>query len=557
MVGVLLRKQMHERLSYFKRNRKNIDVVGILLSAVLVALVLFVVATVFKQFIEKYSTIRINNVLDVNARLYEIMTIVYEIVLLISVFGSTAQLARSIFESDDRNVLAVLPIKPQAIFIAKMIGLYFSQAVLSVCVTLPLVVVFAQVTSQDTAFIVIATVASLLIPFISLGVASILCLPFYFIKRFFQSKYILFLVSVTALAAVLFFGYAKMLKFFEQLMATGDIKFFFSQEIMEFIIDLTAKLVPANFISKLIFGINPIMNGLMLLAIIVGLGLIGFGVEYLLYNLAIKIRVQNNDGIVFHAKRLSRPRSVTKGLMYKELGAILFTPDYAFQYVSVAAILPVMVYFCIGLGESLLGSLLHVEMNFELALLLTVLFGSLTNTFCAINISREGRSFYLQKTLPIKYTKLIGVKIVLNFIVTILSVGISTAVITVLGYIEYLEGAFVFFIGVVMGLAQICFATRKDLNKPFFPTEEDNTVKESNGNVSTIIVLGMITSLIVGGVPLGFGVLGNFKSIEIIADVEGFTYLFAGAVAMVTLVASLLYTFIGMKKKFERLSEGD
>ena len=557
MVGVLLRKQMHERLSYFKRNRKNIDVVGILLSAVLVALVLFVVATVFKQFIEKYSTIRINNVLDVNARLYEIMTIVYEIVLLISVFGSTAQLARSIFESDDRNVLAVLPIKPQAIFIAKMIGLYFSQAVLAVCVTLPLVIVFAQVTSQDTAFIVIATVASLLIPFISLGVASILCLPFYFIKRFFQSKYILFLVSVTALAAVLFFGYAKMLKFFEQLMATGDIKFFFSQEIMEFIIDLTAKLVPANFISKLIFGINPIMNGLMLLAIIVGLGLIGFGVEYLLYNLAIKIRVQNNDGIVFHAKRLSRPRSVTKGLMYKELGAILFTPDYAFQYVSVAAILPVMVYFCIGLGESLLGSLLHVEMNFELALLLTVLFGSLTNTFCAINISREGRSFYLQKTLPIKYTKLIGVKIVLNFIVTILSVGISTAVITVLGYIEYLEGAFVFFIGVVMGLAQICFATRKDLNKPFFPTEEDNTVKESNGNVSTIIVLGMITSLIIGGVPLGFGVLGNFKSIEIIADVEGFTYLFAGAVAMVTLVASLLYTFIGMKKKFERLSEGD
>ena len=554
MVGVLLRKQMHERLSYFKRNRKNIDVVGMLLSAVLVALVLFVVATVFKQFIEKYSTIRINNVLDVNARLYEIMTIVYEIVLLISVFGSTAQLARSIFESDDRNVLAVLPIKPQAIFIAKMIGLYFSQAVLSVCVTLPLVVVFAQVTSQSIYFIVISTIASLLIPFISLGVASILCLPFYFIKRFFQSKYILFLVSVTALAAVLFVGYAKILEFFENLMATGDIKFFFSQEVMDFIINLTAKLVPANFLARLVFGINPALNGGILVAIMIALGLIGFGVEYLLYNAAIKIRVQNNDGIVFHAKKLSRPRSITKGLVYKELGAILFTPDYAFQYVSVAAILPVMVYFCIGLGESLMSSLLHVEMNFEIALLLTVLFGSLTNTFCAINISREGRSFYLQKTLPIRYTKLIGVKIALNFVVTILSVGISTAVITVLGYVEYLEGAFIFFVGIVMGLAQICFATRKDLNKPFFPTEEDNTVKESNGNVSTIIVLGMITSLIIGGVPLVITVLGTLKNE---AGIEGFTYLFASVVALVILIASLLYTFIGMRKKFERLSEGD
>lgn len=554
MVGVLLRKQMHERLSYFKRNRKNIDVVGMLLSGVLVALVLFVVAMVFKQFIEKYSTIRINNVLDVNARLYEIMTIVYEIVLFISIFGSTTQLARSIFESDDRNVLAVLPIKPQAIFIAKMISLYFSQAVLAVCVTLPLVIVFAQVTGQSIYFIAISTVASLLIPVISLGVASILCLPFYFIKRFFQSKYILFLVSVTVLAAALFVGYAKILEFFENLMATGDIKFFFSQEIMDFIIGLTAKLVPANFLARLVFGIDPMLNGIMLLVIIVALGIIGFVVEYLLYNAAIKIRVQNNDGIVFHAKKLSRPRSITKGLVYKELGAILFTPDYAFQYISVAAILPVMVYFCIGLGESLLSSLLHIEMNFEIAILLTVLFGSLTNTFCAINVSREGRSFYLQKTLPIKYTKLIGVKIILNFVVTVLSVGISTLVITKLGYIEYLEGAFVFFVGIVMGLAQICFATRKDLNNPYFPTEEDNTVKESNGNVSTIIVLGMITSLIIGGVPLAFTVLGTLKSVE---SIEGFTYLFAGGVSIILLIASLLYTFIGMRKKFERLSEGD
>ena len=553
MIGVLLKKQLHERLSYFKRNRRNIDVVGMLLSAVLTVLVLGVIAVVFKQFIEKYSTIRINNVLDVQARLYEIMTIVYEIALLISVFGATSALTRAIFESDDRNVLIVLPIKPQAIFFAKMVSVYFSQALLSVCITLPLVIVFAEVTGQDIMFIVISTVASLLIPFISLGLASILCLPFYFVKRFFQSKYVLFLLSITALMAALFVGYAQILNFFENLLVTGDIKFFFSQEIMEFIINLTDKLVPANFLARLVFGIEPLKNGLILLGVIVVLGLIGFGVEYLLYNAAVKIRVQNNDGIVFHAKKLSRPRSVTRGLIAKEMGAILFTPDYAFQYISVAAILPIMVYFCMGLGESLLSQLLHVEMNFELALLLTVLFGSLTNTFCAINISREGRSFYMQKTLPIKHSKYIGVKIGLNLVVTILSVGVSTLVITLLGFLTYVEAIFVFGVGVVLGFAQICFATRKDLNKPYFPTEEDNTVKEGNGNVSTIIVLGMIISLIIGGIPLIYGVLNMLKG----GGMESFTYLFAGGLAVLVLIASLLYTFIGLRAKFERLSEGD
>ncbi|MBR3685684.1 MAG: hypothetical protein IKL86_05380 [Clostridia bacterium] len=553
MIGVLLRKQIHENLSYFKRNRRNIDVVGMFLSLALIAIVLFVIATVFKQFIEKYSTIRIDNVLDVQARLYEIMTIVYEIVLLISVFGSTSALTRAIFESDDRNVLIVLPIRPQAIFIAKMVSVYFSQAILAVCVTLPLVIVFAQVTAQSIMFIVISTLASLLIPFISLGIASILCLPFYFIKRFFQSKYILFLVVVTAIAAVLFVGYAKVLSFFENLMVSGDIKFFFSQEVMEFIINLTDKLVPANFLARLVFGVEPLKNAIILLIIIAVLGVIGFIVEYLLYNAAVKIRVQNNDGIVFHAKKISRPRTVVSGLISKELGSIIFTPDYAFQYISVAAILPVMVYLCMGLGESLLAQLLHLEMNFEIALLLTVLFGSLTNTFCAINISREGRSFYMQKTLPIRYSKMLGVKIGLNFVVTMLSVGISTLVITLQGFIEPMEAVFVFAVGIILGLAQICFATRKDLNHPYFPTEEDNTVKESNGNVSTIIILGMIISLVVGGVPLVYSVLDSLKG----DGMANFTYLFAGGLSVVVLIASLLYTFIGIKSKFERLSEGD
>ena len=173
-------------------------------------------------------------------------------------------------------------------------------------------------------FIVISTLASLLIPFISLGIASILCLPFYFIKRFFQSKYILFLVVVTAIAAVLFVGYAKVLSFFENLMVSGDIKFFFSQEVMEFIINLTDKLVPANFLARLVFGVEPLKNAIILLIIIAVLGVIGFIVEYLLYNAAVKIRVQNNDGIVFHAKKISRPRTVVSGLISKELGSIIF-----------------------------------------------------------------------------------------------------------------------------------------------------------------------------------------------------------------------------------------
>ena len=111
-----------------------------------------------------------------------------------------------------------------------------------------------------------------------------------------------------------------------------------------------------------------------------------------------------------------------------------------------------------------------------------------------------------------------------------------------------------FIIGTILGLAQICFATRKDLNNPYFPTEEDNTVKEGNGNVSTIIVVGMLASLIIGGVPLGISVLSNLKEGF---QIPNFTYIFVSVAAVLSLVASLLYTFIGIRGRFDRLSEGD
>ena len=553
MIGVLLKKQIYERLSYFKRNRKNVDVAGMFLSLLLAAVVIFIVALVFTEFVKKYLSVRLDNVIDVSARCYELMTLIYEIVFVVSVFGSVTSLTRAVFESDDRNVLVVLPIKSSTIFITKMISAYFGQAVLCLCVSVPLVIVFATAAEQSAYVIAMSVVAGLIMPFISLGVASILTVPYYFIKRFLQSRYVTFLLAITAIMGVGFWCYSEVLSFFEQMMVSGEMKFFFDAKNMEFIINLTDKLVPANFLANLVLGNEIGKNAGILVGIIVGLGALGVGIEYLLYNSAVKIRVQNSDGFVFARKKLSKPRSVRLGLLFKEIGSILFTPDYAFQYISVAAILPVMVYFCMGLGADLLSSILSLEMNLEIALFITVLFGALTNTFCAINISREGRSFYMQKTLPIKFSDILGVKILLNVVVTLLSVGISTLIITVLGYISYLDGLFVFFVGVVTGVAQICFATRKDLNKPHFSTEEDNTVKEGNGNVSAIIMLGMIVAVVLAGVPLFYGIKNSFEE----ESFAGFTYLFAGLGALIVLGASLAYTFIGLRKSFERITEGD
>ena len=111
MLGVLLKKQMTEKLSYFKRDKKRIDIVGALLTLVMTAFIMYVVIEVFGAFVAKYTEIRLNGVRDVRARQYEIMTFVYEFVFVVDVIGGVVAINRAIFESDDRMIIQTLPVK--------------------------------------------------------------------------------------------------------------------------------------------------------------------------------------------------------------------------------------------------------------------------------------------------------------------------------------------------------------------------------------------------------------------------------------------------------------
>lgn len=232
---------------------------------------------------------------------------------------------------------------------------------------------------------------------------------------------------------------------------------------------------------------------------------------------------------------------------------MLFTPDYAVQYFTVAAIMPLMVYFCMGIGKNFLSSLVFVQSDFELAILLTVLFGALTNTFCATNVSRDGKSFYVEKTLPLSINEIMGAKIALSFAVAVLSVGIAATVLLAKKYVSAGEGVFVFFVGAMMALSQILYATRKELNSPQFSLEEDNVVRESNNNVSIIVVLGLVSAMLLGGIPLFVNVLSNVRG----KDMRWFTYVFVSVCAAAEFVGSLLYYLIGIKARFDRVTEGD
>ena len=423
MLGVLLKKQMTEKLSYFKRDKKRIDIVGALLTLVMTAFIMYVVVEVFGAFVAKYTEIRLNGVRDVRARQYEIMTFVYEFVFAVDVIGGVVAINRAIFESDDRMIIQTLPVKASDVLYSKIIFIYAKQVLSAFVILVPFVAVFASVTKQGAGYVILGLLAAFIIPVMSLSVSSVLAMPYYYVKKFFSSKYVCLLVIVTLVLFVLFYCYATVLDFLKTLMSTGEIKFFFSEKTMTTIISLTKNLVPANFIAAFTLKTDVWKNLGIIVAITVATGAIGILITSLLYNKAMKTRATAGAIMIFAKKSAARKLPPFLSLLKKEFNLVLFTPDYAVQYFTVAAIMPLMVYFCMGIGKNFLSSLVFVQSDFELAILLTVLFGALTNTFCATNVSRDGKSFYVEKTLPLSINEIMGAKIALSFAVAVISVG--------------------------------------------------------------------------------------------------------------------------------------
>lgn len=290
MLGVLLKKQMTEKLSYFKRDKKRIDIVGALLTLVMTAFIMYVVIEVFGAFVAKYTEIRLNGVRDVRARQYEIMTFVYEFVFAVDVIGGVVSINRAIFESDDRMIIQTLPVKASDVLYSKIIFIYAKQVLSAFVILVPFVAVFASVTKQGAGYVILGLLAAFIIPVMSLSVSSVLAMPYYYVKKFFSSKYVCLLVIVTLVLFALFYCYATVLDFLKTLMSTGEIKFFFSEKTMTTIISLTKNLVPANFIAAFTLKTNVWKNLGIIVAITVATGAIGILITSLLYNKAMKTR---------------------------------------------------------------------------------------------------------------------------------------------------------------------------------------------------------------------------------------------------------------------------
>jgi ABC-2 type transport system permease protein len=533
--------------------KKRFDIVGVFLSAFITLAITAVFIYLISAVADGYAAVKINKLNDPYARSLELLNVIY-----LFAIGAVALLAlekarKSLTRKEDRYVYLRLPVKPRTIFISKFAALLLWTFSCAALIIIPVNVIFYIVLSPPPIYWIYTLFILILLPLVSFSAATLLLIPYIAVMNFIKDKYALIFIILTAIIIGAFAVYSKILGTVQSLVETGSVKFLFNARFVETLQKILKISYPANALASLALG-QRVARSLLLSLLFVAIGIaFSMAIDTALYH----ITLYKNEG---RAKIGRRRRTYTKhgvfaSLLHKEFISVFRNRKHLFSYFAIATAMPVMVYCCYTLFESLISNAIGLQVNFSLALLVLLIFSILTNTFCATNITRDGLVALKSKMFPIKASTQLLAKVLFCAIVSSAAVIVSVIVLLFAG-LSVWEGCLCGVVALAFSTAQIFIATRMDLNHAKVSASPYEIERINNRTISKVVVLGLILAIILGVLSMALFIFARMNTIGFIASLNlktWYAYLIPVIGGLLYLGFALFYYLHKLEKSFEHM----
>ena len=541
-----------------KRKKKDFftGLIGALITIGIAVAFVFFLSTIASS----YSEVKINKVSDPLLRAAEFMNLTYTVIVVALTAVSIERMRKVLAKSAETQIFLRLPVSPAALFSSKMLIVIAETYIVALMLMIPNCFIISGMIDANITFWLYSGIVYLVLPIIPIFISSALVIPYMKIVDFLMRKYFLLFAVVTTALVGAFVVYSKLLMVVQGLLETGSVKFLFNEQFIGFLQTLRLYTYPANILTDITLGINtefPILIVAGAAAVLIVL--VYLFVQTMFYSMLYKNdkrKQGNSKGQPFTMS------SVGSALIRKEFINVSRTPEYMFSYFSIAAAMPVMVYSCYTMFYSLIEHALGLKVDFSLALLIVLVFGVLTNTFCATNVSRDGLSALSTKIYPVNPSKIMNAKVVFCMIVSSISVIFSAVLLIALTPLGILNGVVVMVFGIVFSAAQILIATRLDLNHARVASGPRETERVAEKTTTKVVTVGLIFAMLVGVSSLfitlfsgtDIGVL-SFLNVLTAISVAGFdmSYLLPLAVTLFYFVLATFYYNFRIEDSFNNL----
>ncbi len=494
-------------------------------------------------FAKSYSQVYLQGTTE-RHRLFELQSFLFITVFVIEVYTCSKYLYVRLFRNNDIEKIRSLPISKLEYIVAELIILYIRQFLKLALFIIPQSIVLGIVYGKQPGLVSLVggTILSILVmPLMTVFISSLISAPLFILKKYLGQKYLLMLIVAIVTMGVVFYFYGLVLDKLKTLLITGEIQhLFLDQDNVAKILYTAKRLVPASMLASVSFGGVIRFDYLYIVVAIILCGVSSIGTTYLLYDIAINLRVQKN---IDHEDvlKIAKEKNVIASLLKKEALTVLRNNAYAKSYFGVLVLLPLFVYMIFKMLKDTLMSLLFFDASIALAVGSIILFLALVNSFAGTAFSRDYDIWQFMRTIPCRNRDIVLAKTAFCTIISAISVLLTDIILISTKLLSWQQGIFVLLVCEVLAESQIIAAIKMDFDRPQKIVGENMTSSE----IKTALIwsiLGIVTAV----VPIAVNAFYTYIKGKKTGD--AFSYIFIFLVTLIVALAVVTYFFVSLKK---------
>ena len=365
----------------------------------------------------------LKSIADLSALLTSVLFATQMMVL----FLSMASMFSTLYDAKDTPFLQSLPITPTGVFFAKFALVYVNALKLSVVAFLPVayaVTITFNVVNHTMfygAYPLILLVA-LVAPVLPLFVAVLFSMPIAYIGSYFKGKPTLKSVLTIIFYVILMGAYMVVVYFMNTKGFGQEGEVEISQGALSSLYRVARAIYPDKVLVDFCYGINVGKNFGISAACVVGMIAVMILLAMAFYK---RINVKKTETAVqsSSSKTTLKQENIVISLVKRDFKSIIRNSTLAMTSLAnslMAPIFIVVMYFITGFkegnGENM-SSLMSEMMGIGYVIMYSMIFLAGANLVASLAYTREGKSFFATKSLPIKPIDSIKSKVLLATIV--------------------------------------------------------------------------------------------------------------------------------------------
>ena len=413
--------------------------------------------------------------------------------------------------SKDTDLLISLPIKPTNIVLSKFLTVLLYEYLLLGIFLIPVFVVNSTLTSSGIGYILKSIILFLSLPVVPLSLSSIFVV---ILMRFTNIKGRKDLFRIVSMFGFLFvvLGLQVVIQRNMINVAPGQEQEFMSKVFTDnrFMLEAAGRYYPLSKWFSLSYYSE---NWILYFSLFVGVTVLLF-----LFSLFISNKLYFK-GLIGGQESRSKKKAITskeyssilKGssqsvsIFIKDFKVLLRTPIYLFNCVSTVILIPfifIIMPLMTGAGDMLAPVRGLVESNFNVAMLIfagAFMMFSLLNPTASTTFSREGKHFWIDRSLPINFSSHIIGRIMSPMLLHILTIAAMTVGVNYFIRLDFVYLIMPIILGLLGGIPISLIGLIVDLKRPLLDWTNPQRAVKQNLNVLIAMAANLIFMIILAG----------------------------------------------------------